>query len=160
MAKFQLDTSGVVTMNPPEQPAFAHLLFTDLDSFTQGYVEALFFTDGDDLENEEEIRNEDGPLVRASLGFSDLAPETLARIIADCDAFKAATVHIQPLMGEDGFPDETYAGHDFWLTRNGHGAGFWDGDWPEPHATTLDEAAKAAGEVEVYLGDDGKVHLT
>ena len=22
-------------------------------------------------------------------------------------------------------------GHDFWLTRNGHGAGFWDGDWDE-----------------------------
>ena len=22
------------------------------------------------------------------------------------------------------------AAHDFWLTRNGHGAGFWDGDWP------------------------------
>lgn len=22
------------------------------------------------------------------------------------------------------------AGHDFFLTRNGHGAGFWDGDWP------------------------------
>ena len=22
------------------------------------------------------------------------------------------------------------AGHDFWLTRNRHGAGFWDGDWP------------------------------
>lgn len=21
------------------------------------------------------------------------------------------------------------AGHDFWLTRRGHGAGFWDGDW-------------------------------
>lgn len=21
------------------------------------------------------------------------------------------------------------AGHDLWLTRNGHGAGFWDGDW-------------------------------
>lgn len=22
--------------------------------------------------------------------------------------------------------DETQIGHDFWLTRNGHGAGFWD----------------------------------
>lgn len=24
----------------------------------------------------------------------------------------------------------TQAGHDFWLTSQGHGAGFWDGDWP------------------------------
>lgn len=22
------------------------------------------------------------------------------------------------------------AGHDFWLTSQGHGSGFWDGDWP------------------------------
>ena len=24
---------------------------------------------------------------------------------------------------------ESQFGHDFWLTRNGHGAGFWDGEW-------------------------------
>lgn len=23
------------------------------------------------------------------------------------------------------------AGHDFWLTSQGHGAGFWDGGWPK-----------------------------
>lgn len=26
--------------------------------------------------------------------------------------------------------DMTDLGHDFWLTSAGHGAGFWDGDWP------------------------------
>src|SRR5688572_3851995 len=25
--------------------------------------------------------------------------------------------------------DDSDLGHDFWLTRNGHGAGFWDGDY-------------------------------
>lgn len=27
--------------------------------------------------------------------------------------------------------DEEQIGHDFWLTRNGHGAGFWDRDLGE-----------------------------
>jgi hypothetical protein len=33
------------------------------------------------------------------------------------------------------------AGHDFYLTHTGHGAGFWDGDWPETghHLTGLAE---------------------
>ncbi len=26
--------------------------------------------------------------------------------------------------------DPSDLGHDFWLTACGHGAGFWDGDWP------------------------------
>ena len=43
------------------------------------------------------------------------------------------------------------AGHDFWLTRNGHGAGFRDGDWPEPFAAKLTEAAKRAGERDLYV---------
>ena len=34
--------------------------------------------------------------------------------------------------GNDAILENNYsqAGHDFWLTIAGHGAGFWDGDWP------------------------------
>lgn len=49
-------------------------------------------------------------------------------------------------------------GHDFWLTRNGHGAGFWDrglGDLGE----RLTNASKAYGSVDLYLGDDEKVYV-
>lgn len=51
---------------------------------------------------------------------------------------------------------------DFWLTRNGHGAGFWDGDWPVPAATRLTEASEKAGEVylqmraELYDGEEAQ----
>lgn len=54
-----------------------------------------------------------------------------------------------------------YAGHDLWLTRNGHGAGFWD--------RGLDELGKRLasycgwgtefGEVNLYLGDDLKIYI-
>jgi len=39
-------------------------------------------------------------------------------------------------------------GHDLWLTRNGHGAGFWDRGLP--HGEALSECAKRLGEANVY----------
>jgi hypothetical protein len=45
------------------------------------------------------------------------------------------------------------AGHDFWLSRNGHGAGFWDGDWE--HGRVLRDAAKTFGTVDIVEGDNG-----
>ena len=50
------------------------------------------------------------------------------------------------------------AGHDFWLTRNHHGAGFWDGDWPEDVDEKLTEASHSWGEMDLYVGDDGRVY--
>lgn len=43
------------------------------------------------------------------------------------------------------------AGHDLWLTRNGHGVGFWDGDWPEPLAEILTDSAHRLGPVDLYV---------
>jgi hypothetical protein len=49
-------------------------------------------------------------------------------------------------------------GHDFWLTRNRHGAGFWDrglGDLGDK----LTAAAHTYGESNLYVGDDGQVYV-
>jgi len=48
-------------------------------------------------------------------------------------------------------------GHDLWLTRNGHGAGFWDrglGDLGK----NLTDSAHALGAVYLLIGDDGRLH--
>ena len=50
-----------------------------------------------------------------------------------------------PLLGDSG--DDEQFGHDLWLTRQGHGAGFWDGDWREPEATALTEYARSIGDI-------------
>lgn len=56
------------------------------------------------------------------------------------------------------------AGHDFWLTRNGHGAGFWDRggsanlQWEEI-VKRLSEAAKIYGESYAYIGSGDKVYI-
>jgi hypothetical protein len=67
-----------------------------------------------------------------------------------------------PFSGKRRHGGNAYAaaGHDFWLTRNGHGVGFWDGDWPEPEATRLTDASKEYGEVNLYVGDDGKIYAS
>lgn len=110
--------------------------FADLDSFTQGYIEAMFFTD------EEQLCEELGremPTVAFDMatmesrfvggnspGFGDLAPDTLARIIIDCQAFQSQQVQLLTrAYGRAGY-DNAAAGRDFWYTRNGHGVGYWD----------------------------------
>lgn len=80
----------------------------------------------------------------------DIAPETMARMEADCRAFLLANA-------VDIGSEFSQAGHDFWLTRNHHGCGFWDGDWPND-GEALTAAAHACGEVNLYVGDDGKIY--
>lgn len=48
-------------------------------------------------------------------------------------------------------------GHDFWLTRNGHGAGFWDRGLGEL-GERLTRAASAYGTMDLLIGDDGQIH--
>lgn len=91
----------------------------------------------------------------------DIAPATLARMRADCDAFydaNHADLNCEGVTFGPDFDQDGRAGHDFWLTRNGHGAGFWDGDWPEPQAARLTAAASAAGVTDLYVGDDNLIH--
>lgn len=52
-----------------------------------------------------------------------------------------------------------YAGHDFWLTRNGHGAGFWDRGLGEL-GDRLSVASKTYAGQDIYVGDDGKLYLS
>lgn len=127
------------------------------EEFFDAYVAAaLWSTNGDD----------DRPL-DADHDASNIATDTLAKMRADCDAFYAANsehIHCEdaPLSRdfEGSITDQqaALAGHDFWLTRCGHGVGFWDGDWPEPHASALTEAAQSFGNVELYVGDDGLIY--
>lgn len=153
--------------------------FQSLDEFTQGYIEALFWTEEERLCEESDGASKMPSVVfnRTTLetsyqggslyGFEDLAPKALEKIIADCAKFQSdAAVPLSAMTGPRSWQGSTKAitgaaaGSDFWLTRNGHGAGFTDGSWPDPYASQLAEAAKAFGECDLYLGDDGKVYTS
>lgn len=90
----------------------------------------------------------------------DLAPETFARMVADCREFQLKCTYelVRAEYGNLDHSDLEMAGHDFWLTRNGHGAGFWDGDLEESLGEALTKAAKEFGEFNLYVGDDGKLY--
>jgi hypothetical protein len=123
------------------------------DHFLIAYIDAALWssTDNSTLQG--------GDPLDANYTMADLAPETLETMRADCARFareNAADI-AEGTAGRDFTVDER-AGHDFWLTRNRHGAGFWDGDWPEAVGARLTAAAHAFGEVNLYVGDDDKIY--
>lgn len=122
-----------------------------LDSFTQGYLHAIFFTDC----------HSDNPEL-ADCTLDDVSPEMMQAIKADCSDFQEscrADLDEATDNGRINGYDDERAGTDFWFTRNGHGAGFWDrglGDVGDK----LSDMAKAYGGRDLYLGDDGKLYLS
>lgn len=77
-----------------------------------------------------------------------LSQQALDQFKADCQAFYDAEIDKLDLS----LSDVQRAGHDFWLTRNRHGAGFWDGDWPEALGEHLTEASHAWGSLRPLRG--------
>jgi len=112
-----------------------------MDEFTTAYIEAALWSSNDE---------NDVPLDRDHTA-EDIAAETKLRMIEDCTEF-------QKRHAADITENPTQAGHDFWLTRNGHGAGFWDGDWSEDVGERLTSASKEFGFFTLYVGDDGLVY--
>jgi hypothetical protein len=106
--------------------------------------------------------DDDGNPLDADYGREDLAPATLEAMKKDCDTFyeKAGDFFYEEYCLKYGpdFGIDGRAGHDFWLTRNGHGAGFWDSDWNEEAGKVLTELSKTFREVDLYIGDDGLIY--
>ena len=113
----------------------------DVNAFTDAYLECLLWQATDD----------DGRPLDDDYDVSDIADTSEAE--ADCaDFVEANSTDLEGMSPEQ-------AGHDFCLTRNRHGAGFWDrglgalGD-------RLTAACRPYGEQDVYVGDDGKLYLS
>lgn len=118
-----------------------------MDAFTTAYIEAMFSTE----EGEDNLQDTD---------ISHISQELMEKIEKDCAEFQrlGSIYFTDEYCNYKGCSPEKYAGHDFWLTRNGHGCGFWDGDWNQPAETALTTLSESFGETWVYLGDDGKIY--
>lgn len=119
-----------------------------LDAFTTAYIEAILFS-----ENDESTPSGGEPLNK-NYSAEDIAPEAMVKIKEDCEKFQKDNASIL-----DPLPQKEIrrAGHDFWLTRNHHGAGFWDGDWPE-HGEALTASARQYIQLDIYL-HEGKIYF-
>ena len=114
-----------------------------LSTFQMAYIEAALWSSTDD----------DGNPLDSGFSVEDIDSETLQTMLDDCEAFQAENEDTL-----DGY-DEAQAGHDFWLTRNHHGAGFWEcGHCDEAQGEALTNASEALGDFELYIGDDGKIY--
>jgi hypothetical protein len=58
-----------------------------------------------------------------------------------------------------GSRDRFQLEHDYILTRNHHGAGFWDGDWDKSVGEILTTVARLHPEIEAYVGDDNLIYF-
>jgi len=118
-----------------------------LDDFTLAYIACAFW-----CSNDESTPSGGDPLEKR-YSIADVAPETLNKMASDCAAFQRTNA---PLLEACGLGAEE-AGHDFWLTRNRHGSGFWDEDIGDV-GRQLTEAACACGECNLYVGDDQRIY--
>lgn len=113
-----------------------------LDAFTRAYLHAAAFTEDPDPAGGEYSEPD----------LSEFDPAFVVQAIADCAAFQTrAGDWITEENIARGPADDTadeHAGRDFWYTRNGHGCGFWDGDWTDPAGRELEAIAKAFGAVD------------
>lgn len=112
--------------------------FSALPDMAQGFIEAMFFTECcsglytmDNWQDEETQHavtegQADGCLP-ADCGFDELHADSVAAIVAFCDAFKARALPLlQSAYARDY--DEVQAGRDLYFTFTGSGVGFWSRD--------------------------------
>lgn len=114
-----------------------------LETMIDAYIDCALWADGPDGE---------------SWSATDLAPETRSAMRCDCgDFFASFAGAINTIRGLG--PDAL--GHDLWLTRQGHGTGFWDDchDWQEPWKSKLTDGAREMGHCDLYRGDDGLLYI-
>ena len=120
--------------------------------FFNAYVEAALWSTTDNSDEQ------GGEPLDQNYSVDDIADESLAAMEQDCQAFWQANHEDLGQYRDPQYSAAELGGHNFWLTRNGHGAGFWDGDLPDDVGKRLTEAAKAFGEDDLYVGDDGKIY--
>lgn len=130
----------------------------EIERALENYAEcALWTASCNGQADHEDCRGQDCDASLLDLGY-DLAsfdPASVAEMRAQLSAFVASAEAERP----DAFAgmDPEQLGHDFSLTRNGHGAGFWDRGLGE-RGTYLTALCKPYGEAHVYVGDDGIAH--
>jgi len=92
----------------------------ELDAFTLAYLEAILWAETDNTDES------GGEPLDSNYSIYDFDPASLDKAVEDCRRFQEENAAD---LARYNHPDWTAAelgGHDFHLTRNGHGAGFWD----------------------------------
>lgn len=124
---------------------FGGLNMNCFECFFMSYIESLLWSECDDS----------GEPLDSNYFNCDIDETCFLNMRDECLDFYNSTFELFE-QTPDSYDNEQH-GHDFALTRNGHGAGYWDrglgslGD-------ELTKACEAYGSCNLYVGDDGKVY--
>jgi hypothetical protein len=127
----------------------------DLEEFYDAYVETALWSSNDESDES------GGEPMDRNYGVEDFAPSAEDKMVADCKRFldRAWPILDEAPVRIHGRPKMEMAGYHFWLTRNGHGVSFEDGEWPEDIAEKLTALSHKFHDVDLYVGDDGKIYV-
>jgi hypothetical protein len=153
---------------------------SEIKKIMNGYIEAALWTEEeqlkDDMENqsiydddddEDEDETEIDRIIKMqsdlkskgidSFGKDHITPDSLIQAYLDIKEFikKAGKVAISEAINENGLER---LGHDIWLTRNRHGAGFFDHTYENENE--LMSAAHNLKEVYIYVDDEGMLRFS
>lgn len=124
----------------------------DIQSFIKGYIAAMLWSSGDGEENE------------SFEGF-ELSDEAQIKCAKDCRTFIELSATLLLEYVDNIIPANctpwAMAGHDFWLTRAGHGVGYWDRGLGEigEQLSELCGFGTQFPNLDPYLGDDGLIYI-
>lgn len=121
-----------------------------IDDFTHEFIQSGLFLD-------EDMAKEDCAVEGTSWEDFDwsetsIDAESLKQISEECEDF--VTQNWDKLRNLPGYA--TQSGYDFWLTRNRHGAGFWDRGYGKV-GDELTNAAHTYGECHFMACDDQSI---
>ncbi len=150
----------------------------DVNLILNGYIEASIWTEEERLNDEysskfntlmtpdTDLEDSDEELVKQhyktnpleNFTKDDIEPNSLIKAYNDIKEFikicgDAATTAIE----ENGF---SQFGHDFWLTRNHNGSGFFDRGYDDDVEKILMDNAHKMGEIDLYINDDMKLSFS
>jgi len=124
---------------------------SELSPDVRSYLETVLWSSNDESDEA------GGEPLDKNYDVTDFSAEAVTKAKADVNSFFMKAGDLVTDF------DSTSVAHNFWLTRNGHGAGFWDTpeNWGgEENAKKLTDLAKKFGELNVYISDDGELEFS
>lgn len=108
-----------------------------IDRFTRAYLEAALWTSDPNPGSGQWFEHDDWTI-------ANIDPAAIQEAIDDCIDFREANSADLDEVSDTYHVDDTQHGHDFFLSRNGHGAGFFDRGYGDL-GDRLQEAARVYG---------------
>ena len=131
----------------------------EIDPFLFAYIICALWSTNDESDEA------GGEPLDKNYSIENLSADALKQMKSDCDKFQqenaellSKAIYPQHTFDEGTYTDLEMAGHDFWLTRNGHGSNFLDSDLGGVERD-LYEAASKYKEVNLYVEDDDQIYM-